>query len=75
MTRKLHRRIEGVVHRISIVRRSQKLVDRQEGVTDSKVGQRGSKAISWPRFQKEFLQQKFPKILRDAKAREFMDVT
>jgi hypothetical protein len=32
-------------------------------------------AISWPRFQKEFLQQYFPKILRDAKAREFMDLT
>jgi hypothetical protein len=32
-------------------------------------------AISWPRFQKEFLQQYFPKILKDAKAREFMDLT
>jgi hypothetical protein len=32
-------------------------------------------AISWPRFQKEFLQQYFPKILRDVKAREFMDLT
>ncbi|XP_059441908.1 uncharacterized protein LOC132174233 [Corylus avellana] len=32
-------------------------------------------AISWLRFQKEFLQQYFPKILRDVKAREFMDLT
>jgi hypothetical protein len=32
-------------------------------------------AISWQRFQKEFLQQYFPKILRDAKAQEFMDLT
>jgi hypothetical protein len=32
-------------------------------------------AIYWPRFQKEFFQQYFPKILRDAKAREFMDLT
>jgi hypothetical protein len=31
--------------------------------------------ISWPRFQRKFLQQYFPKILRDAKAREFMDLT
>jgi hypothetical protein len=32
-------------------------------------------AISWPRFQKEFLQQYFPKILIDAKAQEFMALT
>jgi hypothetical protein len=32
-------------------------------------------AISWPCFQKEFLQQYFPKILRDARAQEFMDLT
>jgi hypothetical protein len=32
-------------------------------------------AISWPLFQKEFLQQYFPKMLRDAKAQEFMDLT
>jgi hypothetical protein len=32
-------------------------------------------AISWPSFQKEFLQQYFSKILRDVKAREFMDLT
>jgi hypothetical protein len=32
-------------------------------------------AISVPRFEKEFLQQYFPKILRDARAREFMDLT
>ncbi|XP_059461792.1 uncharacterized protein LOC132190760 [Corylus avellana] len=32
-------------------------------------------AISWLRFQKEFLQQYFPKILKDAKAREFMNLT
>jgi len=32
-------------------------------------------AISWQQFQKEFLQQYFPKILRDGKAREFIDLT
>jgi hypothetical protein len=32
-------------------------------------------AISWSGFQKEFLQQYFPKILRDAMARELMDLT
>jgi hypothetical protein len=32
------------------------------------------RAISWERFQKEFLQHYFPKILRDARAREFMDL-
>jgi hypothetical protein len=33
------------------------------------------RAISWERFQKEFLQHYFSKILRDARAREFMDLT
>ena len=48
-------------------------MDGKKGTTDSRLG--SEEAISWPRFQKEFLQQYFPKILRDAKAREFMDLT
>jgi hypothetical protein len=32
-------------------------------------------AIAWLRFQKEFLQQYFPKILKDTKAQELIDLT
>jgi hypothetical protein len=46
VTPRLHRRTEGAVHLISIVRRSQKLVDWQEGVTDSRAGQRGSNLLA-----------------------------
>jgi hypothetical protein len=70
---RMYRGIKGAIFSLPTVWWSQTMVECQEGATNPRTGKWNGNLLGT--ISKRFLQQYFPKILRDARVWKFLDLT